>query len=123
VVHRDPEQPRGETDVYGGMARLPQWSAGTLMIEVEIERTTLLVVAVYVHPEFTALKRLIEEAIVGKTIAMIPTDGVQAITEHYYSPPRNAARAALLQAWEASTRKGGYNARDRRRSLAPSYLD
>ncbi len=108
------------------MARLPQSSAGTsglLTIELEVERTTQLVLAVYVYPECMALKRLIEEAIIGKTIAAIPTDGVQAIMEHYHSPFRNAARAALLQAWEAGTRKAAYIARDRRRTLAPSYLD
>lgn len=126
MVDSGPEQPRPQTDVYGGVARLPQSPPGTLgllTIELEIDGTTQLILAVHLYPEFTALKRLIEEAIIGKTIATIPTDGVQAIMEHYHSPFRNAARAALLQAWEAGTRKAAYIVRDRRRSLAPSYLD
>jgi hypothetical protein len=94
-----------------------------LTVEIEIDRLTQFVLAVHVNPDLGGLKHLIEEALVGQAASGISGAGVQAITEHYHSPFRNAARAALLQAWEARTRKAVSIVRDRRRSLAPSYLD
>lgn len=87
----------------GGVARLPHSSSNLptlLTIEIEIERAGQSVVAVHVNPDLGGLKRLIEEAIVGQGASEIVGAGVQAIMEHYHSPFRNAARAALLQAWE-----------------------
>lgn len=88
----------------GGVARLPQSSsnlAALLSIEIEIERVDQSVIAVHVNPDLGGLKRLIEEAIVGQNASAIAGTGVQAIMERYHSPFRNAARAALLHAWES----------------------
>jgi len=90
--------------VCGGVARLPQSSsnlAALLSIEIEIERVDQSVIAVHVNPDLGGLKRLIEEAIVGQNASAIAGTGVQAIMERYHSPFRNAARAALLHAWES----------------------
>jgi hypothetical protein len=100
----DSRQVGGRREVCGGVARLPQSSSNLpalLSIEIEIERADQSVIAVYVNPDLGGLKRLIEEAIVGQNASAIAGAGVQAIMEHYHSPFRNAARAALLHAWEA----------------------
>jgi hypothetical protein len=94
----------GQHDVCGGVARLPQSSGNLpalLSIEIEIERTGQSIVAVHVNPDLGGLKRLIERAIVGQNVSAIAGAGVQAIMERYHSPFRNAARAALMHAWEA----------------------
>ncbi len=72
-----------------------------LMVELEMDPHSQSVLAVHVNPELQGLKRLLESAIVGHSVAEVPMIGVQAIKERYLSPFRNAARAALLHAWEA----------------------
>ena len=96
----------GQVDVCGGVARLPQSSSNLpvlLTVEIEIDTTTQSVRAVHVNPDLGGLKRIIEGALVGQPASAMGTAGVAAIMEHYHSPFRNAARAALLHAWEAYT--------------------
>ena len=109
VVDSDRRPVDGETDVAGGVARLPQSSGSSpvlLTIEIEIDRSSQSVLAVYVNPDLGGLKRLIEGAIVGKSASAMAGAGAQAVMEHYHSPFRNAAHAALLHAWEAFAQVG-----------------
>lgn len=88
--------------VCGGSGRLPgQQSSDVLFIEVELDRASLTVSAVYVSPNFQGLKRLLESALVGKPLLEAETAGMEAIQEAYNSPFRGAARAALFQAAES----------------------
>ena len=74
-----------------------------LTVEIEIDTTTQSVRAVHVNPDLGGLKLIVEGALVGQPASAMGTAGVAAIMEHYHSPLRNAARAALLHAWEAYT--------------------
>lgn len=90
--------------VCGGVARLPQSSTSAsilLTMELEVDPSTRSVLAVHVNPELNGLKHILEATVVGRPAANIPSAGVQAIADWYYSPFRNAARAALLHAWDA----------------------
>lgn len=93
-----------ENMVCGGTARLPQTPNGAttlLTVEVEVDRLTRSVTAVYVSPELQGLQRLLESALVGHSADGIAVVGQQAINSCYYSPFRNAARAALLHTQDA----------------------
>jgi hypothetical protein len=90
--------------VCGGTARLPHTPSGAttlLTVEVEVDRLTRSVTAVYVTPELQGLQRLLESALVGHAADGIAVVGQQAINSCYYSPFRNAARAALLHTQDA----------------------
>jgi hypothetical protein len=98
VANPDPS----DTLVCGGAARLPGTNGGEmLVIELEVERASQSIAAVYVNPEFAGLRRLIESALVGRPITELATTGVTVVADRYRSPFRNAARAALLSALEA----------------------
>jgi len=100
----DPEQPKRDSAVFGGTARLPSSLAGdsaVLSIEVEVDLRSRSVLAVYVNPDLPGLKNLLISAMVGRAAAEIPEYGVGALKTRYFSPFRNAANAALLHAWEA----------------------
>ena len=115
----DYQQLDGRREVCGGVARLPQSSSNLpalLSIEIEIDRADQSIVAVHVNPDLGGLKRLIEGTIVGKNVSSIAGAGVQAVMDRYHSPFRNAARAALLHAWEACGQAD-------KRSLAPMTSD
>ncbi|MGD0765905.1 MAG: hypothetical protein ABR978_06325 [Dehalococcoidia bacterium] len=94
----------GEKMICGGTGRLPQTPSGAttlLTVEVEVDRLTRSVTAIFVNPEFQGLQRLLESALVGHAADAIAVVGQQAINSRYYSPPRNAARAALLHIQDA----------------------
>ena len=87
-----------------GSARLPQAYANTpavLTVEIEVDPKTRSVLALFINPELGGLKRLLDSATVGRSIDDIPSLSADALKERYFSPLRNAARAALLHAWEA----------------------
>jgi hypothetical protein len=97
-------QMNSENMVCGGTARLPLTPSGAttlLTVEVEVDGATRSVLAVYVNPELQGLQRLLESALVGHAADGIAVVGQQAINSCYYSPFRNAARAALLHAQDA----------------------
>ena len=104
MISGNSDQCEGQTIVYGGAARLPQFANNVsplLSIEIELDCASQSVVAVHVDPGLTGLKHIIEGAIVGQGAAAIGNVALQAVAKRYHSPFRNAARAALTGAWEA----------------------
>ena len=104
MVSKDSEQPKWDSAVFGGTARLPSSLAGdstVLSIEVELDLRSLSVLAVHVSPDLPGLKNLLVSAMVGRSAGDIPGTGILAIKARYFSPFRNAASAALLHVWEA----------------------
>jgi hypothetical protein len=104
VVSTNSEQPKRDSAVFGGTARLPNSLAGdstVLSTEVEVDLRSRSVIAVYINPDLPGLKNLLVSAMVGRPAAEIPETGILTIKARYFSPFRNAANAALLHAWEA----------------------
>ncbi len=104
MVSTDFEQPKRDSALFGGTARLPNSLAGgsaILSIEVEVDVRSRSVLAVYISPDLPGLKSLLVPAMVGRSAADIPDTGVGTLKTRYFSPFRNAASAALLHAWEA----------------------
>ena len=96
-------RPDRKSLVFAGTARLPSASAGNelLVIELEVNCAKFVVKAVHISPPYGALKGLLESALVGELMSTVAETGIDAISESYFSPYRNAARSALLKATEA----------------------
>ena len=104
MVSTDSDQPKRDSALFGGTARLPSSLGGdstVLSIEVEVDLRSCSVLEVYVSPDLPGLRNLLVSAMVGRSAADIPDTGVLTIKSRYFSPFRNAANAALLHAWEA----------------------
>lgn len=104
MVSADFEQPKRDSALFGGTARLPNSLAneGTILsIEVEVDLRSRSVLAVYLSPDLPGLRNLLVAAMVGRPATEIPDTGIQTIKTRYFSPFRNAAHTALLHAWEA----------------------
>jgi hypothetical protein len=104
VLRTDSEQPKQDSALFGGTARLPTSLGGSstvLSIEVEVDLRSRSVLAVYVNPDLPGLKNLLVSAMVGRSAVEIPDTGILTIKTRYFSPFRNAANAALLHVWEA----------------------
>ena len=117
-----------QVDVCGGVARLPQSSSNLpvlLTVEIEVDSTDQCVLAVHVNPDLGGLKRIIDDAVVGKPVSSIASAGAAAIMSHYHSPFRNAARAALVHAWEAYEQSGkaSLTPEDQPQRLRRRFLD
>ena len=104
MVSADFDQPKQDSALFGGTARLPSSLAneGTILsIEVEVDLRSRSVLAVYLSPDLPGLRNLLVSAMVGRPAAEIPDTGIQTIKTRYFSPFRNAAHAALLHTWGA----------------------
>ncbi len=81
------------------MARLPRGANQneSLVVEVEVDRSTLAVLSVEVNPLFEALLRLLRDALVNEPLNLVAELGRAALEESYFSPYCPAARAALVE--------------------------
>jgi hypothetical protein len=65
------------------------------MVEIELDLQSKSVVAAYVSPELQGLKELLQSTVLGQSIEDIPTPGLPAAGERYFSAYHNVMRSAL----------------------------
>ena len=70
MVSMDSDQPKRDSAIFGGTARLPGSLGGdstVLSIEVEVELRSCSVLEVYVSPDLPGLRNLLVSALVGRS--------------------------------------------------------
>jgi len=112
-----PDRVRTDTVVLVGHARLPQSlssiDAPVILVELEVERETGLILDLDISGALPAARRLLVSLLVGKDIGSAVGPALRDFKRRYVGPPQKAISTALSAAHES------YERHSRQRTLEP----